>query len=104
LVEEIVGEIYDETDRDVVAVRHEADGGLVVSGRFPIHDLEDIGVFGIPEGDYVTVAGLILERLGRIPHRPGDRVEIAGRTFEVTAVGARTIVEVRIEPPPPPGE
>jgi putative hemolysin len=99
LVEEIVGEIYDETDRDVVAVRRDRNGALLVSGRFPIHDLEDIGVFEIPAGDYVTVAGLVLERLGRIPQRPGDRVEIAGRVFEVTEVGGRTITEVRIEPP-----
>ncbi|HSJ28854.1 MAG TPA: hemolysin family protein [Acidimicrobiia bacterium] len=103
LVEEIVGEIYDETDRDVVAVRREGDGTLRVSGRFPIHDLEDIGVFDVPTGDYVTVAGLVLERLGRIPHSPGDRVEIAGRVFEVTAIGGRTITEVRIGPPPSPG-
>ena len=43
LVEEIVGEIYDETDRDVQAVVHEPDGALLMPGAFPIHDLPDIG-------------------------------------------------------------
>jgi len=96
LVEEIVGEIYDESDRDVVAVRPGSDGSLTLSGRFPIHDLPDIGVHDIPDGQYATVAGLLLDQLGRIPERPGDQVEIAGRTFEVTEVKAHAITGVRI--------
>jgi putative hemolysin len=99
LVEEIVGEIYDETDRDVVSVRHEPDGAMTLSGRFPVHDLPDIDVVGVPDGAYVTVAGLMLEQLGYLPRRPGDVVEIAGRRFQVTAVRGRAITQVRIEPP-----
>jgi putative hemolysin len=98
LVEEIVGEIYDESDRDVVGVHPESDGTLVLSGRFPVHDLSDVGVYDVPEGPYSTVAGLVLDQLGRIPERPGDRVEIAGRTFEVTEVSGHAITEVRIGP------
>ena len=44
ILEEIVGEIYDETDRDVSSVRTEADGTLVLPGTFPVHDLADLGV------------------------------------------------------------
>ena len=44
LLEELVGEIYDETDRDVVSVRREPDGSLVLPGPFPVHDLVDVGV------------------------------------------------------------
>ena len=101
LLEELVGEIYDETDRDVVAVRREADGSLVMPGRFPVHDLEDVGVHGMPEGPYATVAGLVLDVLGRVPEAPGDRVTVAGRTIEVLAVDGRAITEVRISPPAP---
>jgi putative hemolysin len=101
LVEELVGEIYDETDRDVVGVRREPDGSLVLPGRFPVHDLEDVGVHGMPEGSYATVAGLVLDVLGRVPEAPGDRVTVAGRTIEVLAVDGRAITEVRIGPPPP---
>src|SRR3954449_6142981 len=68
LVEEIVGEIYDETDRDVAAVVTEADGGLLMPGSFPIHDLPDIGLHdeshAHEEGDYTTVAGMVLAVLG----------------------------------------
>jgi putative hemolysin len=96
LVEEIVGEIYDESDRDVAAVHPDSDGTLILSGRFPIHDLPDIGVYDIPEGQYATVAGLLLDQLGRIPEYPGDRLEIAGRLFEVSEVTGHAITEVRI--------
>ncbi len=97
LVEELVGEIYDETDRDVLAVRRVAGGVLVVPGRFPIHDLPDIGV-AVPDGPYTTVAGMVLNELQRIPDEPGDVVELEGWRFVVTAVGANTVTEVRVEP------
>lgn len=96
LVEELVGEIYDETDPDVRTARTEADGSWVVPGRFPIHDLDDIGVDGIPDGPYATVAGLVLERLGRLPEVPGDVVTVGSWSIQVTAVGRRTVDEVRI--------
>jgi putative hemolysin len=99
LLEELVGEIYDESDRDVVAVRREPDGSLVLPGRFPVHDLVDVGVHGMPEGPYATVAGLVLDRLGRVPERPGDLVSVGGRTIEVLAVDGRAIREVRISGP-----
>jgi putative hemolysin len=102
LLEELVGEIYDETDRDVVGVRREPDGSLLLPGRFPVHDLEDVGVHGMPEGPYATVAGLVLDLLGRVPEAPGDRVTVAGRTIEVLAVDGRAITELRIGPPPQP--
>ncbi|MEX2032068.1 MAG: hemolysin family protein, partial [Dehalococcoidia bacterium] len=62
LVEEIVGEIYDEDDRDVVAVARRPDGSVDLPGTFPIHDLVDLGIIDVPEGAYATVAGLILHR------------------------------------------
>jgi putative hemolysin len=99
LVEEIVGEIYDEHDRDVVGVRHLPDGALVLPGSFPVHDLGDVGV-ELPEGDYTTVAGLVLHQLGRIPGAAGDLVEVDGWRLEVTAVGRNTITEVVVRPVP----
>jgi putative hemolysin len=95
LVEEIVGEIYDEADRDVLSVRREADGSMVLPGRFPVHDLPDIGI-SVPEGAYATVAGFILDRLGRLPEMPGDVVDAGPWRFVVTQVTPRAITEVRI--------
>jgi putative hemolysin len=96
LVEELVGEIYDETDRDIISVRSLDDGVLVVPGRFPVHDLPDIGVHEIPDGAYATVAGLVLDHIGRIPDRPGDRAIIGNWLFEVTAIDGHAISEVRV--------
>ncbi len=93
-----MGEIYDESDRDVVGVRREPDGSLVMPGRFPVHDLVDVGVDDVPEGPYATVAGLVLDLLGRVPQAPGDLVVVAGRTIEVLAIDGRAITEVRISP------
>jgi putative hemolysin len=94
LVEELVGEIYDETDPDLAAVVHEPDGTIVLPGRFPIHDLPDIGV-ELPEGDYATVAGLVLELLGRIPVA-GDHATIDGWRLEVRAMRGRAVTEISL--------
>jgi putative hemolysin len=95
LLEELVGEIYDETDRDVAGVEHEPDGSLVLAGGFPVHDLADLGV-ELPDGDYATVAGLVLNALGRIPESPGDTVTIDGWTAAVLAVDHHAITRIRL--------
>jgi putative hemolysin len=100
LLEELVGEIWDESDPDVLSVQRLPDGSLVLPGRYPIHDLEDIGV-ELPEGEYSTVAGLVLDRLGHIPSGPGDAVEVDGWRLEVQGVHQRTITLVRLIGPVP---
>ena len=95
LIEELVGEIWDESDRDVAAIERAEDGAVTVPGSFPFHDLDDIGVV-LPEGDYSTVAGLVLDRLGRIPEGPGDTVEVDGWHLEVLAVDRRAITRLCI--------
>lgn len=97
LVEELVGEIYDESDRDILRVRRGPGGSLSVPGRFPIHDLVDLGV-DLPAGDYTTVAGLILDELGSVPEAPGDRLEIGDWTVTVVSLQGRSVAEVLLEP------
>jgi putative hemolysin len=95
MVEELVGEIYDETDPDLISVRHQDDGSFLVAGRFPVHDLVDLGV-EVPEGDQTTVAGLVLNELTQIPQAPGDMVDIGGWRFTVLGVSGRKVTEVAI--------
>lgn len=95
LIEELVGEIYDETDRDVLAVEREPNGALVVPGRFPIHDLADIGI-ELPHGEYVTIAGLVLDLLGHIPVE-GETVAIDEWTVTVLTVEARAVTRLRLQ-------
>ncbi|HEV2777976.1 MAG TPA: transporter associated domain-containing protein [Actinophytocola sp.] len=51
-----------------------------------------------PEGDYTAIAGLVLAVLGRIPE-PGDRVERADWTIEVTSIDGNAITGLRLRPP-----
>jgi putative hemolysin len=106
LVEEIVGEIYDETDRDVQSVVHEPDGALAMPGSFPIHDLPDIGFDpeGPEEGEYTTIAGMVLAALGHIPTAPGEVVTLPLFTAEVVEVTGRAITRVRLRALGRPGD
>jgi putative hemolysin len=98
LLEELVGEIYDEFDPDSQAIRRQPDGSLVLPGSFPVHDLADLGIT-LPEGDYATVAGLVLDRMGRIPGK-GETVEVDGWRLEVLDVDHNAITQVRLVPLP----
>ncbi len=102
LLEEIVGEIYDEADEDIRSVRVTPDGGRILPGAFPVHDLADIGVeiADLPPGRYTTVAGLVLAVLGRIPSAPGDHINVPGYRIEVRGVDRHAITEVRLIPRP----
>jgi putative hemolysin len=96
LLEELVGEIYDEFDPDSQAIQRQPDGSIVLPGSFPVHDLPDLGI-SLPEGAYATLAGLILDRLGHLPDK-GEAVEVDGWRLEVLAVERRAITRVRLVP------
>jgi putative hemolysin len=106
LVEELVGEIYDETDRDVVQAVVEPDGSVLLPGTYPVHDLPDVGVDLDQRGDadYTTVAGMVLAHLGHLPTAPGESVRLDGWTAEVTDVERRAITRVRLRPAASPDE
>jgi putative hemolysin len=98
LLEEVVGEIYDETDTDVQAVQRSADGSMLLPGTFPVHDLPDLSVDleRPPGAGYTTVAGLILAGLGHLPTGPGESVAADGWTFTVAQVRGRAITGVTL--------
>lgn len=100
LVEEVIGEIYDETDRDVQQVRRDEDGSLLLPGVFPVHDLPDIGVHleRRPDGNYTTVAGMVIAALGHLPTQIGEAVVIDGWGAEITGVERHAITELRLRP------
>jgi putative hemolysin len=96
LVEELVGEIYDEHDRKGAQIVREPSGGVIVAGTYPLHDLDDLGV-RVPPEDVTTVGGLVVKRLGRMPRR-GDRVELEDATLEVLSIRKHGAERVRIRP------
>jgi len=84
VIEEIVGEIYDEHDDAVQNIRKVGDEGVyLVQARTPLEDLEDLFGVHLPEQDnYETVGGLVLTQTGRLPER-GEVIMSSGLRFEV---------------------
>jgi CBS domain containing-hemolysin-like protein len=78
IIEEIVGEITDESDTDDrPPIEHLADGAVRVSARLPVDDLDALFGTELDEHEVETVGGLLAQRLGRVP-LPGTEAEIAG--------------------------
>ena len=78
ILEEIVGEITDESDTDDrPPIEHLDDGAVRVSARLPVDDLDELFGTELDDHDVETVGGLLAQRLGRVP-LPGTEAEIAG--------------------------
>ena len=96
IVEEVVGEIADETDPAVAGVRRLANGDWWVRGHVPITDLEDYGLHLPVDSDaYNSVGGFVFGELGRLPKR-GDMVRANGYSLRVESVRENRIEAVRI--------
>jgi putative hemolysin len=94
LVEEVVGEIFDEYDTDA-APRELADEGGVVDGRLNIQDFEEAAGVSIPRGTWDTIAGYVVHRLGRLA-TVGDVIELEDASLKVTAMDRRRIAEILV--------
>ena len=96
IVEEVVGEIADETDPAVAGVRQLANGDWWVRGHVPITDLADYGL-ELPQGSdaYNSVGGFVFSEIGRLPKR-GDIVRENGYSLRVEAVRENRVEAVRI--------
>jgi putative hemolysin len=95
VLEELVGEIDDEHDVRTRQIRPIGPDEWLVSARVEEDHLEDLTGFTMPEGDYETLAGFVLTRLGHVP-RVGERVIQKEWLIEVTRVSDRAILEVRL--------
>ncbi|MFJ4014651.1 hemolysin family protein [Microbacterium sp. NPDC090014] len=91
LVEEVVGEIFDEYDTE----DRMPDAGGALDGRLNLQDFAEITGIALPRGASDTVAGFVTEMLGRLAV-VGDSVEVPGATIRVTAVDRRRISEIRV--------
>ena len=98
LLEELIGDIQDEFDVEDNVIRQISDTTFVVSGRVKLDTLEDRYSLELPEGDYETVAGFILEHLGTIP-TTRQEFEIKGFKIIVLQSSANRIDLVRLTIP-----
>ncbi len=104
IIEEVVGEIDDETDPTGGAVRRLANGDWFVRGHVAVTDLEDYGLHLPVDTDaYNSVGGFVFAELGRLPKR-GDQVAANGYSIRVESVRENRIEAVRIRHRPKPSE
>jgi putative hemolysin len=96
LLEEIVGDIYDEFDLDGTTNSPAADGTITLPGNYPAHDLADAGIFVEP-GDNATLAGILFTTTGRVPE-VGERIAVQDWVFEVLAIERNAITAVKAHP------
>jgi CBS domain containing-hemolysin-like protein len=96
IIEEIVGEISDETDPAGGAVRRLANGDWFVRGHVAVTDLADYGLdLPVDTDAYNSVGGFVFAQLGRLPKR-GDQIAANGYSIRVESVRQNRIEAVRI--------
>ncbi|MCR9257942.1 MAG: HlyC/CorC family transporter [Alphaproteobacteria bacterium] len=99
ILEEIVGEISDETDLPVIGIRKQPDGSYLVDGQTQIRDLvRELG-WPLPDDEASTLAGLLLHESRRIPE-VGQIFSFYGFRFEVLHRQRQQITLIRVTPPP----
>ncbi|MCK4338312.1 MAG: CBS domain-containing protein, partial [Candidatus Aminicenantes bacterium] len=96
MVEEIVGEIQDEYDREPDRFVKKGTLDYIVLGDAEVEDLDELFESDFEEDDYITVGGLITHHLGRLP-RLGETVRIKDLSFEILDVDQKKIRKVRIK-------
>ncbi len=96
IIEEIVGEIADETDPAAAGIRRLTNGDWYVRGHIPITDLDDYGMhFDVDSDAFNSVGGFVFDALGRLPKR-GDMVRANGYSLRIESVRQNRVEAVRI--------
>ncbi|MDT7919092.1 MAG: hemolysin family protein [Meiothermus sp.] len=97
IIEEIIGEIYDESDEEEVApVQQIAQGVYLLDASIPLEDASEKLGIELPEGEYDTLSGFLMNEFGRIPE-VGEQLEYAGYIFTVETADPRGIERVRAQ-------
>jgi CBS domain containing-hemolysin-like protein len=94
ILEEIVGEIYDEYDRMEPRLAPEGDGSVLVDARLDVEELMDHFDLPRPEGKFESVGGLLIHELGRVP-QVHDQVVIGNLELTVVEADERRAKQVR---------
>jgi CBS domain containing-hemolysin-like protein len=96
ILEEVVGEIEDETDPRATSLRRLTDGDWYVRGHVSLGDVKDAGIeLPIDTDAYNSIGGYVFSELGRLPKR-GDKIVADGYELRVESVRENRIVAVRI--------
>lgn len=97
ILEEIVGDIYDEYDEIEEEYEKIDDKTFIISGSMPIYDVNKLLEAHIPEGDYDTLSGYLQEELGRIPtEEENPTIETDELTFKIEECEDKRILKVKV--------
>ncbi len=96
ILEEIVGNIFDEYDDFENDYEKIDDNTYKISGSISIHDLKKVLKIDVPEGDYDTLSGYLIENLGHIPEENEDAIlELGNVTYKIETVEDKRIIWVK---------
>jgi CBS domain containing-hemolysin-like protein len=95
LIEELIGEIVDEYDVEEEPIESLPNGDVRVNARLPIDELNELLDADLPEGDWDSVGGLLLNQLGHLPTE-GESVVVDGHRLTAERVQGRRIGRVRV--------
>ncbi len=98
VAEELVGDITDEHDQDEEQVKSVGKGRMIVAGNVRIDELTALGV-DLPKGEYTTLGGLLMNRLGRVP-RAGDVIREQDWELVIRSISGRRVGQVWISRAP----
>lgn len=98
IIEEIVGNIFDEHDDEELQIRRLTDGKLIVKGSAPLNELADEMDIEFPDEDIETINGFLLYKLGRLPvEHEKTEIEYEGYKFIPIRICDKMITLVKIE-------
>ena len=96
ILEELVGDIYDEYDKEEKEYEKIDENTYILSGSLPIYDVNKLLNAGIPEGDYDTISGFLQEELKRIPEdEEKPVVETEKVTYKIEEYEDKRILKVK---------
>ena len=96
ILEELVGDIYDEYDKEEKEYEKIDENTYILSGSLPIHDVNKLLNAEIPEGDYDTISGFLQEKLGRIPNdKEKPIIETEKVTYKIQKYEDKRILKIK---------
>ncbi len=98
IIEELVGEITDEFDDDEPLMQERNDGSLLLSARMSVAQVAEVLNIEVPEGDWETLGGLVLDLAGHVP-KPGDVIDLNGTELVAAEVDGRRVRTVMVAAP-----
>ena len=96
ILEELVGDIYDEYDKEEKEFEKIDDNTYILSGSMTIYDVNKLLNAKIPEGDYDTISGFLQDELGRIPEEEENPIiETKEVTYKIEEYEDRRIIKIK---------